>query len=104
MVVMVYKVRNFGNYEVEVKYITKRQFAQDREAGAYRPMEIELPERFHPAVELGTTRKDDVITVECGGVRYPLEDVLGADGWGEPALVWKDAQYGFLYRVRLEVV
>ncbi|MBE6724945.1 MAG: hypothetical protein E7576_07090 [Ruminococcaceae bacterium] len=102
MVVLVYKVKNFiGD---EIKYATHKQFASNRESGMYVPLEIDIPERFHPVAELGTTRKDDKITVDCNGDRYPLEEVLGADGWGRPALVWKDAKYGFFYRVSLEEV
>lgn len=103
MVVMVYKVRNFASDAVG--YLTAKQLSEDTgDWTLFIPIEIDIPERFCPVTELGKTRKDDAITVYCDGVRYPLDEVLGADGEGKPAIVWKDARYGYLHRVRLEEV
>lgn len=99
----IYKVRR--GFSDEVEYMTERQFANfwkeerrvlGRPKGIFRCISVDIPETLKP-----TNSLEGHVYVLCDGVRYELGEVLGADGQGDPAVVWKDERYGYPHRVKL---
>lgn len=61
-------------------------------------IDVEIPERFNPSVNL----EGDNAYVWIEGQGYLLDEVLGCDSFGNPAIVWTDPEYGFKRTVSLE--
>lgn len=102
----IYRVRK--NYSDNEEYMTERQFtefwknerrATGRPAGIFRCIDVDIPDSVKPHDSL-----KGHVYVLCDGVRYELGEVLGADGQGDPAVVWKDERYGYLHRVKLKEI
>ena len=102
MIVAIMKIKDYANNET--KYLTYNQFKDEREPFISHMIDVKIPDRFSPNAIMGETRKDDHIIVQCDGTGYLLEEVLGTDTQGNPAIVWEDSKYRYLHRVRLEVV
>lgn len=99
----IYRVRR--GFSDEVEYMTERQFAnfwkEERRAvgrpkGIFRCISVDIPETLKPHKSL-----EGHVYVLCDGVRYELGEVLGVDGQGDAAVVWKDERYGYPHRVKL---
>jgi len=80
-------------------YTLRKHYSLNREQeGMIKFIDVEVPERFHPSVSL----EGDNAYVWIDERGYMLDEVLGCDSFGDPAIVWKDPEYGFKTTVSLK--
>jgi len=80
-------------------YTLRKHYSLNRERdGMNNFIEVEVPERFHPSVSL----EGDNAYVWIDERGYMLDEVLGCDSFGNPAIVWTDPKYGFKTTVSLK--
>lgn len=66
--------------------------------GINKFIDVEIPERFNPSVSL--EGDNAYVAIDIQG--FMLDEVLGCDSFGNPAIVWTDPEYGFKRTVSLE--
>ena len=91
----VYKVKR--SFLSEEEYVTRRQ-AFERGWRSCTPVEVDIPERFKPIEDL-----EGRVMVTYDGSRYLLEEVLGINRFGQPALIFEDQQFSAPRSITLTV-
>lgn len=72
--------------------------------GINKFIDVEIPERFNPGVNLEGDNAYVTIDIwnSACSQGFMLDEVLGCDSFGNPAIVWTDPEYGFKRTVSLE--
>lgn len=80
-------------------YTLRKHYSLNRDRdGMNNFISVEIPERFRPSVSL----EGDNAYVWINERGFMLDEVLGCDSFGNPAIVWTDPKYGFKTTVSLE--
>lgn len=93
----VYKVRR--SFLSEEEFLTPRNAFERSLRSCSAPIEVEIPEYLEP--------KEDIegrVMVTYDGSRYLLEEVLGINRFGQPALIFEDQQFSAPRSITLPVV